>query len=114
VTYERCVFNQRTQSPGKAFDVFLADLRRLAKSCEYGDVEDSILRDTTRYYSILHDRIVVGVRDDSTRRKLLQRRNLGLADAIDICKFSEVASKQMKVMTSPDVSIWSGVQTMWI
>jgi hypothetical protein len=92
VTYERYVFNQRTQSPGETFDVFLADLRRLAKSCEYGDVEDSILR----------DRIVVGVRDDATRRKLLQRRKLELADAIDICKSSEVASKQLKAMTAPD------------
>jgi len=92
VTYERYVFNQRTQSPGEAFDVFLADQRRLVKSCEYGDVEDSIL----------HDRIVVGVRDDSIRRKSLQRRNLGLADAIDVCIASELASKQLKVMTSPD------------
>jgi hypothetical protein len=92
VTYERYVFNQRTQSPGETFDVFLADLRRLAKSCEYGAVEDSILR----------DRLVVGVCEDSTRRKLLQRRNLGLTEAIDICRASEVASKQLKAMKLPE------------
>jgi hypothetical protein len=92
VTYERYVFNQRTQLPGETFDVFLADLRRLAKTCEYGGVEDSILR----------DRIVIGVHDDATRRKLLQRRKLELADAIDVCKASEVAMKQLKAMTTGD------------
>ena len=62
------------------------------KSCDYGNVEESILR----------DRIVVGVSDDSTRRKLLQKRNLDLNEAIDICKASELASKQLRAMTSPD------------
>jgi len=45
-----------------------------------------------RKLDILRD-LIVGVRDDSARRKLLHRRNHGLADAIDICKASEVASK---------------------
>ena len=54
--YERYVFNSRKQDSGEKFDVFLSDLRRLVKSCEYGETEDSMIR----------DRIVLGVRDDTT------------------------------------------------
>jgi hypothetical protein len=63
-TYERYNFNQRKQEIGESFDVFVADLRRLARSCDYGVVEEPMIR----------NRIVVGIRDDATRRKLLQMR----------------------------------------
>ena len=92
VTYERYVLNKRAQAAGETFDIFFADLRRLIKSCEYGTLVDSILR----------DRIVMGIRDDATRRKLLQQRNLDLSKAVDICKSCEVASRQMKDITSPE------------
>ena len=90
VTYERYIFNKRCQENGERFDVFLGDIRRLSKSCDFGTVADSILR----------DRIVVGIRDDATRHKLLQVRDLSLQKAIDICKASEAAGRQLKVMTS--------------
>ena len=61
VTHERYVFNRRAQDTGESFDVFLSDLRRLVRTCQYGLLEDSILR----------DRIVIGIVDDATRRKLL-------------------------------------------
>jgi hypothetical protein len=92
VTYERYTFNRRVQDVAETFDTFVADLRRLAKSCEFGTLEDSIIR----------DRIVIGIRDDPTRRKLLQTRKLDLNQAIDIGKASEVATKQLKDMSTPD------------
>lgn len=90
--YERYVFHRRHQEPGEQFDVFLSDLRRLVKSCAYGTVEDSTIR----------DRIVLGIRDDATRKKLLQTRTLNLAKAIDICRSAEVAHRQLKDITTPD------------
>ena len=39
--YERYVFNRRQQEPSESFDTFVGDLRRLVKSCGYGNVEDS-------------------------------------------------------------------------
>jgi hypothetical protein len=45
VTYERYNFNQRKQEIGESFDAFVADLRRLARSCDYGVVEESMIRD---------------------------------------------------------------------
>ena len=90
--YERYVFHRRHQEPGESFDTFLGELRRLVKSCGYGTVEESTVR----------DRIVLGIRDDQTRKKLLQTRDLTLNKAIDICRSSEAASKQLKAMTTPD------------
>jgi len=92
VTYERYVFNRRVQDVAETFDTFVANLRRLAKSCEFGTLEESIIR----------DRIVIGIRDDPTRRKLLQTRKLDLKLAIDIGKASEVAARQLKAMSTPD------------
>ena len=91
ISYERYVLNRRAQDLGETFDSFLSDIRRLIRSCEYGDLEESIIR----------DRIVIGIRDDSTRRKLLQIRKLTLASAIDVCRATEVATKQLKAMAPP-------------
>ena len=89
-TYERYLFNRRVQEASEPFDGFVTELRRLIRSCDYGQLEDSILK----------DRIVIGVRDDATRRKMLQTRKLELNQAIDICRASETATKHLKEMTS--------------
>ena len=60
--------------------------------CLYETLEDSIVR----------DRIVIGERDDATRRKLLPMRKLNLPTAVDVCRASEIASRQLKSMASPE------------
>lgn len=92
VTYERYVFNKRSQDDTESFDTFVADLRRLVKSCDYGELEDSIIK----------DRIVMGIRDDTTRKKLLQTRTLNLHNACDICRAAESASRQLKELHGAD------------
>ena len=92
VNYERYRFNKRTQETGERFDVFLGEIRRLACACDFGAVEESMVR----------DRIVVGLTDDTTRRKLLQIRDLTLDKAIDVCKASEAAAKQLRVITNAE------------
>ena len=90
--YERYIFNNRQQQPaGESFDTFVGDLRRLVKTCGYGTVEESTIR----------DRIVLGIRDDATRKKLLLTRTLDLTNALDICRSSEATMRQLKDMTSP-------------
>ena len=86
------MYNRRVQENGELFDTFLGDVRRLARSCEFAVVEESMIR----------DRIVVGIRDETTRHKLLQVRDLTLAMAIDICRASEAAGRQLKEMSSTD------------
>lgn len=88
VTYERYVFHQRVQSVDESIDEFVADLRKLAKTCQFEQLEDSLIR----------DRLVVGIRDDSTRRRLLQQKKLSLTDAIDSCKASEATSRRLRIM----------------
>ena len=90
--YERYVLHRRQQEPGETFDSFLGDLRRLIKTCEYGAAEESTIR----------DRIVLGIRDDATRKKLLQTRKLTLTQAVDICRSSEATMRQLKTMTAPE------------
>lgn len=89
VTYERYVFNQRVQQPGESIDDFVADLRKLANTCQFDSLEDSLIR----------DRIVIGIRDEPTRRRLLQQKKLTLAEAVDMCKASEATSRRLRSMT---------------
>jgi len=56
---------------------------------------------------MLRDRIVVGIRDDVTRHKLLQQHDLTLDQAIDFCKASGLAAgRQLNEMaTSEEVQL---------
>jgi len=90
VTYERYVFHQRVQQPGEYVEDFVADLmRKLAKSCAFEQLEDSLIR----------DRLVVGIRDDPTRCRLLQVKNLSLSDAIDACKATEATNRRLRTVS---------------
>ena len=63
VTYERFVFNKRDQKANENIEDYVGELRTLAKTCKFtADMHDSLLR----------DRIVIGIRDQATREKLLQ------------------------------------------
>ena len=67
-TYEHYRFNTRVQELGESIDTYLSSLRTLAKTCNYDALEDSLIR----------DRMVIGIRDESTRKKLLQHSKLSL------------------------------------
>ena len=86
-TYERYLFNRTEQQPGESFEAFLAHLRTLAKSCNFcACMTDSLLR----------DKIVLGIQNSETRKRLLQERNLTLNMCIDICKSAEAAETHLK------------------
>ena len=48
--------------------------------------------------SLLRDRIVLGTKDDHTRKRLLQERSLNLKKCIDICKSGEMAMAHLGAM----------------
>jgi len=85
VTFERHVFNTRVQAPSENIDQFVTDLKTKAKSCEYGDLCDSLIK----------DRIVVGIRDDQIRANLLRTKDLDLPKAVSICRAAEASRTQM-------------------
>ena len=43
--YERYQFNKRDQESGESVDSYVAALRTLAKTCNYGSLLDSLIRD---------------------------------------------------------------------
>ena len=49
---------KRVQETGESFDLFLTALRSLAKTCNFGSMQDPMIR----------DRVVVGVRDTALKK----------------------------------------------
>ena len=87
-TYERYSFFTRSQKPGEIIDSYIGALRVLAKSCNFADLEDSLIR----------DRIVTGIKDDKTRRKLLCMQDHTLTKCISTCRAEESTNEQAKAM----------------
>ncbi|CAG2238550.1 unnamed protein product [Mytilus edulis] len=92
-TYERYCFNKRDQEQGENIDTYVAALRTLVKTCNYGTIEESLIR----------DRIVIGLRENSTRKKLLQDAKLTLNRCVDICRANEETSIQIKDISQEEV-----------
>ena len=67
----------------------MTELKRLAKNCEYEELTNSIIK----------DRIVEGINNDSTRARLLREKELFLERCVEICKAAEVDDKHMEVLT---------------
>ena len=94
-TYERYKFNTRVHELGESIDTYLSSLRKLAKTCNYDALEDSLIR----------DRMVIGIRDESTRKKLLQHSKLSLKVCVDICRANEQTEQRIKAMKQEEVSV---------
>ena len=92
-TYARYVFNRRDQEANESVDTYVTALRKLAKTCNYGSLTDSLIR----------DRMVVGINDNSARKKLLQTSKLTLGQCIDICRSSQTSARQLKEMNQEEV-----------
>ncbi|XP_017892179.1 uncharacterized protein K02A2.6-like [Ceratina calcarata] len=88
VIYERYNFYKRCQENNEPFEIFLKEVKTLAKGCEFLEEKDMI-----------RDRIVLGINDSKVQEKLLSIRDLKLEKAIQICKAAEVLKEQMKEMT---------------
>ena len=89
---ERHKFFTRNQEPGETFDKYLTELRLLEKSCDFGTLADSLLR----------DRIVCGLASSNLRERLLREPNLNLKQCIDICRASELSKERNKSLDNTD------------
>lgn len=89
-TLERYKFNIRAQKHDESYETYLSSLKALAKVYNFCDC----LRD-----SLLRDRIVLGVIDDTLRKHLLQERELTLPKCSDICRSYENTSTQMQILS---------------
>lgn len=92
VIYERYCFNNRNQENGESFDEYLTALKVLAKTCNFGSLKDELIR----------DRIVCGIRDMGTRKKLLQEAGLTLQKCVNTSRSAEKRATQMKAMSGKE------------
>ena len=81
----RYKFNTRIQQLQEDVSKFVARLRELAEFCEFGDRLDDHLR----------DRLVCGVRDYRTKRRLLTASNLTFQKAWEIARSLETVGKNV-------------------
>lgn len=96
VIYERYRFNNRNQEPGENITSYLTELRTIARNCAH----DTITPD-----EILRDRLVLGIRDDRLRERLLRLNDFTLQQAVDQIKSSEQTQQQVKQMTGGDTLV---------
>ena len=73
-------FHQRSQKECESVDAYATDLIQLARKCNF-DKEDRMIR----------DRLVIGLRDDVTRQKLLKQKKLTPIQTVDICSAQDKA-----------------------
>ena len=76
ILLDRREFFSRHQAVGESFDEFLISLKEISKFCDFcSECPDERPR----------DQIVMGIRDESLLRSLLNVKDLKLQGAIDIC-----------------------------
>ncbi|XP_050510413.1 uncharacterized protein LOC126887113 [Diabrotica virgifera virgifera] len=88
--FERYNFLKRTQKEGEVFEHFLTDCRHLVRTCNYNRNDP----DETAEDKALRDKIVMGIRDTTTREALLRIDKLTLEKAISFCRTSEQSKSQ--------------------
>ena len=75
IVYEMYVFNSCIQTPEESVDGYVNRLRKLASSCQFGTLTEEMIR----------DRLVIGIRDTSTKAGLLREKDLSRLDkALDM------------------------------
>ncbi|KAL1262289.1 hypothetical protein QQF64_007554 [Cirrhinus molitorella] len=102
VTFERHIFNSRVQTLGESIDQFVTDLKTKAKSCEYGQLCDSLIK----------DRIVIGIRDDDLRARLLRETDLDLHKAVQMWRAAEASRAHLsQIQVASDTEVHTVRQT---
>ena len=87
-TYERYLFNTRAQGQTECIDNFYSSLREMSLNCDFGALADSLIR----------DRIVVGIRDSASRKRLLYEKDLSLTKCLDIARSFEATQVRLASM----------------
>ena len=84
VIAKRFHFHRRDQAPGETIRNYVAELRRLATHCDFGEYLEQALR----------DRLVCGIHHENTQKCLLSEANLTLKKAIEVACNVEAAEAQ--------------------
>ncbi|KAG5880019.1 hypothetical protein JTB14_037408 [Gonioctena quinquepunctata] len=82
------VFNSKNKLYGKTIGNFLAAFEKIARDCEFGTLEDRLIK----------DRKVSGIRHQKVEDRLLRETYLDLSKTIEICRVAEQMENYVKGM----------------
>lgn len=86
---ERYNFYRRMQKQNESISDFIATIKALARTCDFGSALEEQLR----------DKIVCGIHDIATQRSLLTIKDLSLAIAIETAHARESAARDSKIIS---------------
>ena len=92
-TFERHKFFTRVQHAGETIDQFANVLKTLAKTCNFGTINDSLIR----------DRFICGISDDGLRERLLRREDLTLDKALTMGRITEETNTGIKTLKTENM-----------
>ena len=95
VTYERHKFFTCSQNSNETIDQYCTELRDKAQSCEFGNLTDSLIQ----------DRIICGMLDNSVRERLLRQEGLTLEKTLQLCRAAETTRAQAAELCSHEETI---------
>ncbi|CAC5410926.1 unnamed protein product [Mytilus coruscus] len=87
-TVERYRFNMRNQNREETFDKYVIELNILATTCNYGALQESLIR----------DKIICGIEDSHLRERLLRVIDLDLPKCLQISKAAELSKERIKTL----------------
>jgi hypothetical protein len=90
VVTEGGIFSGLRQLKNQKFDEYLVQVKAQAKKCEFGQLEDSLVKDMK----------VLGTRSNSVRERLFTEKDLELGKAVTICRSAEQAHEQVQEMNA--------------
>lgn len=96
-TYERYQLNRMVQEDGESFDEFLTKIKGQSSKCELGTLHDTLLT----------DKIIIGIRSETTREKLLAEENPTLDRITQMCRAIELTSKQLRDINNDSSAVHS-------
>ncbi|XP_075733124.1 uncharacterized protein LOC142775550 [Rhipicephalus microplus] len=93
--YERHMFRLGKQEEAEPLERFLRDSKKQAKLCNFGTLEESMIR----------DQVVFGTNNAKVREKLLSDKDLNLQKAEEICKAAEIAAIQSAAWSNESLHV---------
>lgn len=91
---ERFKLRQRKQEPNETFASYLAALKKLAKTCQFGDqLEDH-----------LTDQFLYGIRNENIRQQLFAEKELEFSKAVRVALSMEAAEKNSHMIEEASTS----------
>ena len=90
VIAERYKFYQRSQNSDESVVAFIAELKRLAATCDF----------KTHLDEALHDRLVCGLRSVGARKKLLGQKDLTFHKAVELATTHEAIEANSQAMAN--------------